>query len=307
MRSDFGDLRFYDLVSGQELPYWIDSVSATSATAWVKPGSANTIYLYYGNPSATSSSNGKNTFLVFDDFSDGTIDSGLWTMLSGSGTLTESGGVLNFSYTGANDNDWNAAARNGVALKLNAVPQGNYVAEVTLNSAKASNLYAVNTKTMAGLGFYESDTNAFLLGRYKDEADSVFKMKNDGTLKTQVYGYGFPMYLKMKKVKGELTTSPPFAGQYQFKAETTRSTFQYSSTGDPALPAETIVLYGREWGTGSSDLSFDLDNFLIRRYLQDTTATSEPAASVNIGSKEAAILCPDIWTGPYSNEATASR
>ena len=303
MRSDFADLRFYDTASGQELPYWIDSVSATSATAWVRTGTNNSIYLYCGNPAATSASNGKNTFLLFDDFNDGTIDSNLWTVLSGNGTISESGGVLNFSYTGANDNDWNGAGRSGTALRLNALPQGNLVAEVTLNSAKASNLYTVNTKTMAGLGFYNSDTSAFLLGRYNDEVNSVFKMKNDGTAKEQVYGSYFPLYLKLKKVNRELTTSPPFAPQYQFKAESgSRSTISFTATGDAAFPTETVVLFGREWGTGSSDMSFDLDNFLVRKYMENTSAMSEPAATVNLSLKEGTVMCPDTWTGPYSNE-----
>ncbi|ABL78922.1 DUF2341 domain-containing protein [Thermofilum pendens] len=77
-RADFGDLRFsYLQPDGREvaIPYWVESVSGGCATVWVKvpsipasPGTAR-IYVYYGNPSATSESNGAATFIYFNDFS----------------------------------------------------------------------------------------------------------------------------------------------------------------------------------------------------------------------------------------------
>ncbi|MDD5703755.1 MAG: DUF2341 domain-containing protein, partial [Dehalococcoidales bacterium] len=74
MQADFDDLRFTDDNGTSELYYWIESYTAsTSATVWVKVPSINaasskTVYMYYGNLSATSSSNGGNTFDFFDDF-----------------------------------------------------------------------------------------------------------------------------------------------------------------------------------------------------------------------------------------------
>ncbi len=71
MQSDYDDLRFVD-TNGNILSYWIENYTATSATAWAKvpsiPTSGKTIYMYYGNPSASSTSNGTATFEFFDDF-----------------------------------------------------------------------------------------------------------------------------------------------------------------------------------------------------------------------------------------------
>ena len=60
MNLDFSDIRFRD-ANGVDLPYWIESYTAgSSATVWVKvtsiPNGTSTIYMYYGNPHATSAS-----------------------------------------------------------------------------------------------------------------------------------------------------------------------------------------------------------------------------------------------------------
>ena len=74
VRSDFGDIRFTTL-NGTLLDYWMESLNAgMNATFWVKMAGnlteqAQTIYLYYGNPLAVTTSNGDSTFIFFDDFS----------------------------------------------------------------------------------------------------------------------------------------------------------------------------------------------------------------------------------------------
>ncbi|UCH89282.1 MAG: DUF2341 domain-containing protein [Thermoplasmata archaeon] len=85
MRTDCGDIRFYDL-DGVELPYWIESGINTAATQiWVNvtsiPASDKTyIYMDYGHPSLVSKSSGKDTFDYFDSF-DGAkgYDDSYWT------------------------------------------------------------------------------------------------------------------------------------------------------------------------------------------------------------------------------------
>jgi|GEM_PF-2491862 len=87
MKSDFSDLRFTWLneTSGneQEIPYWIESeVDSNWAYVWIKvpeiPANDNaTVYMYYGNPDATSESNGTAVFELFDDFDDGDVSD--WT------------------------------------------------------------------------------------------------------------------------------------------------------------------------------------------------------------------------------------
>jgi hypothetical protein len=107
MQPDFSDIRFtwYNSTDGSEIeiPYWIESkVNSTWAYVWVKvpyiPASSTaTIYVYYGNPSATSLSNGTAVFAFYDDFNDRTT-LGNWTVVIGSwqvfgGTLNETSGT----------------------------------------------------------------------------------------------------------------------------------------------------------------------------------------------------------------------
>ena len=99
MNADFSDLRFKDS-SGNILSYWIESyVASTSAQVWVKVPSialsgTTTIYMYYGNAAAVSSSNGPNTFTFFDDFSG---DLSKWTKEKNPGNISIVSGYLNCS------------------------------------------------------------------------------------------------------------------------------------------------------------------------------------------------------------------
>ncbi|MGC9149598.1 MAG: DUF2341 domain-containing protein [Candidatus Micrarchaeia archaeon] len=68
LRSDCGDIRFTDSDAQTLLSYWIGSGCNTASTQiWVKvpsipASSTKTIYVYYGNPSATSASNAAQVF-----------------------------------------------------------------------------------------------------------------------------------------------------------------------------------------------------------------------------------------------------
>jgi len=89
-RIDFGDIRFTKSDETSLLDYWIEEqVDSDYAIIWVEvdsiPASPSTvdIYIYYGNPSATTTSDGDATFTFFDDF---TIDRG-WMI--GNGTFIQ--------------------------------------------------------------------------------------------------------------------------------------------------------------------------------------------------------------------------
>ncbi|MDD4410061.1 MAG: DUF2341 domain-containing protein, partial [Candidatus Pacebacteria bacterium] len=91
--ATYKDIYFTAADKVTPLSYWIESYDSTYATVWVKipsiPAnpSTTTIYLYYGNPSATSTSNGENTFEFFDDFEGTSINSSKWGHYT-SGTVT---------------------------------------------------------------------------------------------------------------------------------------------------------------------------------------------------------------------------
>jgi len=99
MQADFDDLRFTSSNGTTELSYWLESkTNSSTATIWVKIPSlasgSNTIYVYYGNASAASASNGDNTFVFFDDFSGASISTTKWTI---SGSPTISSGIANIN------------------------------------------------------------------------------------------------------------------------------------------------------------------------------------------------------------------
>jgi len=100
-RTDFGDVRFTDDDGSTELDYWMESkTDSDNAVFWVEvkddlSTNAQTIYVYYGKADATTTSNGTNTFLVFDEFG-----SDLWDNLGGA-THNVSGGQMTCDSTSA--------------------------------------------------------------------------------------------------------------------------------------------------------------------------------------------------------------
>lgn len=100
-QSDFDDLRFTTSDGVTLLDYWIELTTGTTpnqlATIWIEFDSigtgATTFYMYYGNALAVATSNGFNTFAIFDDFASGSLDAAKWGN-SGVGTWTVSSGQL---------------------------------------------------------------------------------------------------------------------------------------------------------------------------------------------------------------------
>ena len=79
-----GDVRFV-LQNGQDLPYYIESWTATSAEILIKlPADTTFFYMVYGNSNATSEST-TDTFWFYDDFEGSNIDPTVWYFDPGSG------------------------------------------------------------------------------------------------------------------------------------------------------------------------------------------------------------------------------
>ncbi|MFC1663743.1 DUF2341 domain-containing protein [Patescibacteria group bacterium] len=88
--QDFpNDIRFTDGDGGTELDYWIDNPAVDPITAWIEVtddlGSNVDIYVYYGKSGESTTSNGRNTFIVWDDFDGGTEQ---WSETDPSGHIT---------------------------------------------------------------------------------------------------------------------------------------------------------------------------------------------------------------------------
>jgi hypothetical protein len=83
LQSDCDDLRFTTADGYTLMDYWIESGCNSSATViWTEVPSiasgTSTVYIYYGNASSTAASSGANTFRLFDDFNDASIDTNKW-------------------------------------------------------------------------------------------------------------------------------------------------------------------------------------------------------------------------------------
>lgn len=95
MQSDFDDIRFADSDGATLLDHWLETkTDGVSAVFWVEvpsiPAStSDTIYIYYGNSTVSSASNGTTTFKDFDDFNRADLGTlGEWTK-SSSNPLTD--------------------------------------------------------------------------------------------------------------------------------------------------------------------------------------------------------------------------
>jgi hypothetical protein len=106
MQADFDDIRFTDSDGITLLDYWLEEkVDSNYAVFWVEEddaldwGTQEVLYLYWGNDEASSLSNGKQTFLLFDDFDDGSINTSIWDTYR---SPSETGGeiVLNYGSNG---------------------------------------------------------------------------------------------------------------------------------------------------------------------------------------------------------------
>lgn len=72
MQSDYEDLRFKHVNAPETyLGYWIESYTSAAATVWINipsiPIGSSTVYMFYGNPSATGESNIGSVFSNWDD------------------------------------------------------------------------------------------------------------------------------------------------------------------------------------------------------------------------------------------------
>jgi hypothetical protein len=79
-RGTFGDIRFISYSDNStQLSYWLKNYTAgVQATFWVNNSrNDSSIWMYYGNRNAVTTSNGDATFYFFDDFSNGL---GKWVM-----------------------------------------------------------------------------------------------------------------------------------------------------------------------------------------------------------------------------------
>ncbi|MDO8488384.1 MAG: DUF2341 domain-containing protein [bacterium] len=130
MQSDCDDIRVTDSDGTTLLYHWIEQGSAACNTSttkiWAKTPSISTsgttVYIYYGNSSASNTEDGSNVFLLWDDFSGSSLNTSKWTDIergtSGSVTITGGEALLapTFTTTSASAIQTVGTYTNGIAM-----------------------------------------------------------------------------------------------------------------------------------------------------------------------------------------------
>jgi hypothetical protein len=109
MKTDFSDLRFIYDDDTTILSYWVEEYTPSSdASVWVEVPfiaemSTKTIYMYYGNSSATSESDIHDTFVFGDDFESSSWTNSHWSVQRGTWEVTTSGYYRGYQLTTPSD------------------------------------------------------------------------------------------------------------------------------------------------------------------------------------------------------------
>lgn len=163
MNSDFSDLRFKD-GSGNILSYWIESYTASStAKVWVKvpsiaAGGTTTIYMYYGNAQASSTSSESAVF----DYVDRGNQISSWSTSVTSGQSTTEGDPAPSYY--ANSSRGSYMSRNinlvpGKIVTFNIKSNGLGNFYFLTNSSGSGQMYRLDTRGGANYSGFATATN----------------------------------------------------------------------------------------------------------------------------------------------------
>ena len=104
-KTDFGDIRFTSSDGSTLLDYWMqEKTDGDRAVFWVEiaedlSSENRTIYINYGNDSATTLSNGEDTFIFFDDFLGTALDATKWDIHNGNANISVSDSWITVSTT----------------------------------------------------------------------------------------------------------------------------------------------------------------------------------------------------------------
>ena len=277
MNADFSDLRFaqYNSSSAQnkELPYWIENkTDGVGATVWVKSDSikdsgTSTMYMYYGNSTAATASNGDLTFEYFDDFESGNLKNGwtFWNPGANDGySLTDRPGWLRIKVVGDSDS-WETVNTAPFMYWTQPNPGTNFVVQAREDGAGvgATNRHSLlayiislnlGREAKGYWGAYMSTTSC------KFEADGF-----RGTIGDP----GAPVhYIRFRKADNTL--------YYDWSADWTN----WTNTGSYNLPSAPGYwgVGGKSWGGGGS-FNADFDYFFVRKY-------ASPEPSWTMGDEE---------------------
>jgi hypothetical protein len=282
-RSDFGDVRFTNS-TGSLLNYWIETLnSGANATFWVQiagnlTSTNQTIYIYYGNNTATSVSNGTNTFVIFDDFNNGNTQ---WTKVDPNSHIAFASNELTWTNLDRNEAAYVEKPQSGVDYEAKwtfdiSSAQSNNVLEFI---AFSSNLGAENLWTNSTSFDYEGTTANYL--RKIVSGVSSFS-SNLGGITT-----GTTYYAKLVRSGG--TTTMTLYSDAARTVQVWTGSLDTSNVANSNLNYFYILSALNDGTNGNRASSGWLDDLRVRKYV-----TSEPSHGA-WGNEESEIAWLGTW------------
>jgi len=252
-QADYDDVRFTN--STGELAYYLwpdyDSSSARFCVRLVGADVVGELLVWYGNPSATTTSSGKDTYLLFDHFEGTSIDTEIWQNTATGGTISVTDSVLTIS--------GNLGANKGLQSQTSFGPGTTFETSFKGTTAKNGDL-------LVSYGLFRS-------GKY-------FSLVDTSTSNNEVRFYaGTPESsggaIVMSALFETLTLSRPATSSQRGSYRSTTSTFSKTISDD--LP----IVIGTWAAANTATYSFDYA--LVRAY-----SATPPAATTFSGEQETA-------------------
>mgnify|MGYP002276669916 CR=1 FL=1 len=247
--DNFSDIRFFDIDKTTSLNYWIETkTDGDYARIWVKlPSDVETdekLLMYYGNPSAQTMSNGKQTFIFFDDFN--TYNTTIWGEYDPTDkiTVTSEDGLLHISFGSIS-----GGISAGVATNTPITAYGRVVAK--LKGEKGSNPW-----NMPIFLYLYSNSDNLMQNIYRETGTSSsntrynVQYKSDGVYYEEQYSTESYSSLEWRIYYHDRLENTQKSGAFEDHYQGERIGTE-ASWNNPASPDAFIIrLWMRSWDSG---------------------------------------------------------
>src|SRR5215469_1460280 len=282
------DIRFTASDGVTTIPFWLESWNASnsSASLWVNvpsiPAAGTTIYMYYGNPSATSASNGNTTFDFFDNFPGTTLDTTKWSFPAGQGGFRNAGSMLEYNGPLAGFGPRAIARLNGASIVF------------------ASGIVEYNLKSSGGYG----------------ELGLMYRGQNPETSNSYVFYAttwngkdSWQLYSRKSGTSVSIANGGAFSPGvwYAVKAAINGTSHSFSINGAPVISASDASFSSGTFGLMAWGNSISwVTNFRLRQYAASEPSTSIGAATTNGVVAVSVTLNPTSVVGGNSSQGTVT-
>ena len=242
MNADGSDIRVTGICDITDpLNFWVDNINTTSTSIWVNipsvaAGSTDTIFIHYGNSSATSIADGSAVFTEFDDFESGLTG---WTFSGGTWNTATFLGETALHAT-------NLTTGSGIAaLKNTSLGLTDYIVEMS---------FACDVDgSMGGPIFEHNDFSNYTSYHLMTGADLTMLSRINA---------GSPDYSESEA----FVSTPNVWYDWTIEVNGTAGTINVSLDGSLQNTLTTVYTDGvGAWAYGSSSMNTYYDNILVRQ------------------------------------------